>query len=108
MASLPLVIALSFMQVQFRCKICSAINIKPINPHAWALGTVFAKCANCDITHKLRDNLKLFHEFAGPVFPDPPLNITWPVGLKVPPANLAYDVGVVPWPDFPDMSNDAE
>lgn len=55
-------------KIQFKCLLCGAVNIKPINPHAWAEGSVFAKCGKCDITHKLKDNLKLFHELSGPVF----------------------------------------
>lgn len=56
------------MKIKFKCKRCGATTIKPINPHAWASGSVFAKCGCCQVTHKLIDNLKLFHELAGPVF----------------------------------------
>jgi hypothetical protein len=49
-------------KIKFTCGRCDAVSIKPINPHAWASGTVFAKCGKCGITHKLIDNLNLFHE----------------------------------------------
>jgi hypothetical protein len=58
-------------KIKFTCLRCGAINIKPVNPHAWNNGSVFAKCGKCDITHKLTDNLKLFHELSGPVFGPP-------------------------------------
>uniref|UniRef100_A0A383VP13 DNL-type domain-containing protein n=1 Tax=Tetradesmus obliquus TaxID=3088 RepID=A0A383VP13_TETOB len=59
------------MKIKFTCKRCGATTIKPVNPHAWTSGTVFAKCGCCNITHKLIDNLKLFHELSGPVFNTP-------------------------------------
>lgn len=59
------------MKIKFKCKLCNATTIKPINPHAWTSGSVFARCGRCNITHKLIDNLKLFHELAGPVFNTP-------------------------------------
>lgn len=30
-------------KIQFTCNLCGATNIKPVNPHAWRTGTVFAK-----------------------------------------------------------------
>lgn len=59
-------------KIRFSCKRCGATTIKPVNPHAWATGTVFAKCGGCQVTHKLIDNLKLFHELNGPVFNEAP------------------------------------
>lgn len=104
-------------KIKFTCGRCGATSIKPVNPHAWTAGSVFAKCGKCNITHKvggargvggrwggwvspsnpvrvrhgcllfeaaslrcwllvphpphpqLIDNLKLFHELSGPVFP---------------------------------------
>lgn len=56
-------------RVKFKCDRCGATNIKPINPHAWHEGTIFAKCGKCSVTHKLIDNLHLFHELSGPIFP---------------------------------------
>jgi hypothetical protein len=68
-------------KIRFRCKRCGATSIKPINIHAWREGTVFARCGRCHVTHKLIDNLKLFHEMAGPVFdpPAPPLSPATPL-----------------------------
>jgi len=72
-------------KVKFTCDVCGATNIKPINPFAWKEGTVFAKCGGCNVTHKLIDNLKLFHELAGPVFPGArKLNIEIPADLPNP------------------------
>jgi ribosomal protein S27E len=31
------------VQIKFKCKRCGATTIKPVNPHAWTSGTVFAK-----------------------------------------------------------------
>lgn len=37
------------LQIKFTCKRCGATTIKPINPHAWATGTVFATCGCCQV-----------------------------------------------------------
>lgn len=80
-------------KVKFSCNRCGAVNIKPVNPHAYASGSVFAKCGSCNITHKLIDNLKLFHELSGPVFnvapnfSKLPEDFPWPNGL---PSNPEY------------------
>jgi hypothetical protein len=53
-------------------------------PWQCSQGTVFARCGKCRVTHKLVDNLKLFHEMAGPVFDapaDPALPL--PPGLEL-------------------------
>lgn len=44
------------------------------------------RCANCEITHKLIDNLNLFHELRGPVFPATPgpADLDLPPGLPAP------------------------
>lgn len=55
-------------KIKFTCKRCGATSIRPINIHAWREGTVFARCGRCHVTHKLIDNLRLFHEMQGPVF----------------------------------------
>lgn len=57
------------MRVAFTCNICGERTTRAINPHAYTDGTVFVQCAGCDIFHKLVDNLKLFHELQGRVFP---------------------------------------
>lgn len=58
-------------KLKFKCNLCGAVNIKPVNPTAFKECTVFAQCASCNVTHKIVDNLKLFHEFKGPVFGSP-------------------------------------
>lgn len=55
-------------RIRFTCRRCGATTQRPVNPHAWRRGTVFATCGGCGVTHKLVDNLKLFHELSGPVF----------------------------------------
>eukprot|EP00191_Tetraselmis_sp_GSL018_P020585 CAMPEP_0177583300 /NCGR_PEP_ID=MMETSP0419_2-20121207/3243_1 /TAXON_ID=582737 /ORGANISM="Tetraselmis sp., Strain GSL018" /LENGTH=248 /DNA_ID=CAMNT_0019072671 /DNA_START=39 /DNA_END=787 /DNA_ORIENTATION=+ len=59
-------------QVKFLCNICLTETIRDVNPHAWYHGTVFLECSGCHIKHKVRDNLNLFHELSGPVFPGAP------------------------------------
>uniref|UniRef100_A0A061SKI7 Zf-dnl-domain-containing protein n=1 Tax=Tetraselmis sp. GSL018 TaxID=582737 RepID=A0A061SKI7_9CHLO len=58
--------------VKFLCNICLTETIRDVNPHAWYHGTVFLECSGCHIKHKVRDNLNLFHELSGPVFPGAP------------------------------------
>jgi hypothetical protein len=70
-------------QIKFTCRICEGVNIKPINPHAWKTGSVFARCSGCNITHKLIDNLKLFHELNGPVFSPPVPEAIIPESLRL-------------------------
>ncbi|GBF92298.1 hypothetical protein Rsub_05381 [Raphidocelis subcapitata] len=62
-------------KIKFTCRRCGATSIRPVNIHAWREGTVFARCGRCRVTHKLIDNLKLFHEMSGAVYdgPHPPL-----------------------------------
>ncbi|PRW20862.1 Fructose-1-phosphate phosphatase [Chlorella sorokiniana] len=55
--------------LRFTCNLCGETNDCEVNPHAWNKGSVFARCQGCTAVHKLRDNLKIFHELAGPVFP---------------------------------------
>lgn len=46
---LGLLLCLLLLQIKFKCKRCGATTIKPVNPHAWATGTVFAKCGCCQV-----------------------------------------------------------
>lgn len=46
-------------RIQFTCNLCGMRNEKFVNPHAWRRGSVFAKCEDCKVVHKLRDNLKV-------------------------------------------------
>eukprot|EP00249_Psilotum_nudum_P021951 c28311_g1_i8 orf=451-1206(-) len=57
------------MRVAFTCNVCGERTVRAINPHAYTDGTVFVQCAGCNIFHKLVDNLKLFHEIKGRIFP---------------------------------------
>jgi hypothetical protein len=62
----------------------SLTPLSPSLPHSARQGTVFARCGKCRVTHKLIDNLQLFHEMAGPVFDapaDPALPL--PPGLEL-------------------------
>lgn len=55
--------------LRFTCNLCGEVNDCEVNPHAWDKGSVFARCEGCTAVHKLKDNLRIFHELAGPVFP---------------------------------------
>lgn len=56
-------------RVSFTCKLCLERNVnRPVNPDAWKTGSVFIKCG-CGAVHKMKDNLKIFHELQGDVFP---------------------------------------
>ncbi len=68
------------LQVRFTCNLCGNTYVKPINPHAWSHGSVFARCEECNVIHKLKDGLKLFHEYN--VWPTPDLSqLKIPAGL---------------------------
>jgi hypothetical protein len=56
-------------RVRFTCNLCGEANEAAVNPHAWARGSVFCRCGGCELVHKLKDNLKIFSELGGPVFP---------------------------------------
>ncbi|MCO5614483.1 hypothetical protein L7F22_068766 [Adiantum nelumboides] len=58
------------MRVAFTCNVCGERTTRAINPHAYTDGTVFVQCAGCNVFHKLVDNLKLFHELKGSLFPN--------------------------------------
>ena len=56
-------------RVSFTCNLCLERNLnRPVNPEAWKTGSVFVKC-HCGAVHKMKDNLKIFHELHGDVFP---------------------------------------
>ncbi|KAI3437754.1 hypothetical protein D9Q98_000202 [Chlorella vulgaris] len=55
--------------LRYTCNLCGEVNDAVVNPHAWTDGSVFARCQGCTAVHKLKDNLKIFTELAGPVFP---------------------------------------
>ena len=56
-------------RVSFTCKLCKTRNTaRPVNPLAWRSGSVFIQCDRCEVVHKLKDNLKIFHELRD-VFP---------------------------------------
>eukprot|EP00252_Welwitschia_mirabilis_P024484 TRINITY_DN7289_c0_g1_i1.p1 TRINITY_DN7289_c0_g1~~TRINITY_DN7289_c0_g1_i1.p1 ORF type:complete len:217 (-),score=33.18 TRINITY_DN7289_c0_g1_i1:190-840(-) len=57
------------MRVAFTCGVCGQRTTRAINPHAYTDGTVFVQCAGCDVYHKLVDNLNLFHDLKGGIFP---------------------------------------
>lgn len=57
------------MRVAFTCGVCGQRTTRAINPHAYTDGTVFVQCAGCDVYHKLVDNLNLFHELKGSIYP---------------------------------------
>lgn len=66
------------MRVAFTCNVCGERTTRAINPHAYTDGTVFVQCAGCNVFHKLVDNLKLFHELKGSVFPSKPVTYGHP------------------------------
>jgi len=56
-------------RISFTCKLCLERNVnRPVNPEAWKTGSVFIRC-HCGAVHKMKDNLKIFHELHGDVFP---------------------------------------
>ncbi len=36
-------------QVQFTCNLCGEVSTKAVSPHAWASGSVFARCDGCRV-----------------------------------------------------------
>ena len=40
-----------------------ARTTRMVNPHAYKTGTMFVQCANCEVWHKIVDNLGLIYEF---------------------------------------------
>lgn len=56
-------------RLAWTCNLCGGREVSPVNPLAWEKGSVFIRCARCDVVHKVRDNLKIFHELAGQVYP---------------------------------------
>eukprot|EP00897_Mesotaenium_endlicherianum_P006456 jgi/Mesen1/5839/ME000297S05023 len=51
------------LQVQFTCNKCEARTTRLLNPHAFARGTVYVQCGNCQVFHQLVDNLGLVTEY---------------------------------------------
>ncbi|KAK9815312.1 hypothetical protein WJX72_001513 [[Myrmecia] bisecta] len=79
-------------KVQFTCNLCGTSNTKAVNPHAWTAGSVFARCEGCQVIHKLTDNLKIFHELSGFIFPPPVRrNLRIPKGLPQVPSMGYYN-----------------
>lgn len=39
-------------KVKFTCNLCGCTTIAPVNPHAMAKGSVFARCGGCNVIHK--------------------------------------------------------
>lgn len=64
-------------KVRFTCNLCESSNEKWVNPQAWSSGSVFVQCDGCTVVHKLIDNLNIFSELAGPVFPPVELRDTF-------------------------------
>ncbi len=60
--------ASSVPQVGFTCHRCKARSYRPVNPMAFEEGTLVVRCGKCQVWHKIRDHLGLFHGMAGDVF----------------------------------------
>lgn len=91
-------------RIQFTCNVCGTTNTKPINPHAWAEGTVFARCCGCNIVHKLRDNLNLIDEIVYSRDDAAPEHLTpaeSPFAYPLVVTDLVVPEGLVPRPDSP-------
>ncbi|KAK9808502.1 hypothetical protein WJX73_002082 [Symbiochloris irregularis] len=88
-------------RVRFTCNLCGEVNTKPVNPHAWNEGAVFARCEGCQVIHKLTDNLKLFHELKGPIYntltPEQIHSLKIPPGLPQKPG-MTHHVHPGAWP----------
>ena len=56
-------------RLAWTCNLCGGRKVSPVNPLAWEKGSVFIRCPRCDVVHKVKDNLKIFHELAGQVYP---------------------------------------
>lgn len=56
-------------RLAWTCNLCGGRKVSPVNPLAWEKGSIFIRCAKCDVVHKVKDNLKIFHELAGQVYP---------------------------------------
>lgn len=39
--------------MRFTCNLCGETSTKAVSPHAWASGSVFARCDGCRVIHKL-------------------------------------------------------
>ena len=70
-------------RVKFSCNLCGETNFKNVNPQAWSKGSVFCRCEGCSAVHKLKDNLKIFHELRGPVFPPREMRDSFPAVKEI-------------------------
>ncbi|KAG7667564.1 hypothetical protein Ndes2526B_g03566 [Nannochloris sp. 'desiccata'] len=70
-------------RIRFTCNLCGETNEKEVNPMAWTKGSVFARCNGCEAVHKLKDNLKIFHELKGPVFPPRDMRASFPAVKEI-------------------------
>lgn len=70
-------------RMRFTCNLCGETNEKEVNPQAWTKGSVFARCEGCEAVHKLKDNLKIFHELKGPVFPPRDMRGSFPAVQEI-------------------------
>jgi hypothetical protein len=70
-------------RMRFTCNLCGETNEKDVNPRAWTEGSVFARCESCEAVHKLKDNLKIFHELKGPVFPPRDMRASFPAVQEI-------------------------
>jgi len=70
-------------RMRFTCNLCGETNEKEVNPRAWTTGSVFARCSGCEAVHKLKDNLKIFHELKGPVFPPRDMRASFPAVKEI-------------------------
>ena len=55
-------IAKRTLLVSFKCNVCEERTERLVNPLAWNKGTVFVQCKNCEIWHRIKDNLNLIDE----------------------------------------------
>ena len=49
-------------QLTFTCDKCEARSTKMVNPDAYKRGTMFVQCPNCEVWHKIVDNLGMIFE----------------------------------------------
>ena len=56
-------------RLAWTCNLCGGRKVSPVNPLAWEKGSIFIRCSRCEVVHKVKDNLKIFHELAGQVYP---------------------------------------
>ncbi|GAX74507.1 hypothetical protein CEUSTIGMA_g1956.t1 [Chlamydomonas eustigma] len=54
--------------IGFTCLCCNARSYRPVNPMAFEEGTLVVQCGKCEVWHKIKDHLGLFHEMKGEIF----------------------------------------